>query len=107
VTRQSENPRTLPAMRSTTIYGWSCLATREATGMGLRMALALFVFWETRNIWQRGVGRCRQFSVFPLSDSNRLRAGALWRAGGMLGQGDFEGSRQLSRGFGHLPRSRQ
>jgi predicted ATPase/DNA-binding winged helix-turn-helix (wHTH) protein len=63
----------------------------------LRMAVALFAFWESREDLAEGYQSLQ--AALRLSGSgtrSRLRAGALWRAAALLQfQGDFEQSMQL------------
>ena len=67
--------------------------------MGVTHGSCSFRFWETREHLAEGCQSLQAVLRLPGSAiRTRLRAGALWRAGGMLGfQGDFEGSRQLHR----------
>lgn len=79
--------------------GLAWLVEKQLSEWALRMALALFVFWESREYLAEGYQSLQAALRLPGSaDRTRVRAGALWRTGAMLGfQGDFEGGWQLHR----------
>ena len=74
------------------------IGTRQSE-WALRMAVALFPFWEGREHLAEGCQSLEAALLLPASTvRTRLRAGALWRAGALLGfQDDFEQSMQLHR----------
>jgi tetratricopeptide (TPR) repeat protein len=77
--------------------GW--LLHREAADWALRMVFALFDFWETREHLAEGCDSLQAVLCLPgAAARTRMRAGALWRTGAMLGfKGDFTNSLQAHR----------
>ncbi len=76
-------------------FAW--LVEKQQSEWALRMAVALFTFWENREHLAEGFESLHAALLLPSSAGRtRLRAGALWRAGALLGfQSDFEQSMQL------------
>jgi predicted ATPase/DNA-binding winged helix-turn-helix (wHTH) protein len=76
-------------------FAW--LIERQQSEWALRMAVALFAFWESREHLAEGCESLKAALRLPASAARtRLRAGALWRAAALLQyQGDFENSMQL------------
>jgi predicted ATPase/DNA-binding winged helix-turn-helix (wHTH) protein len=76
-------------------FAW--LIDKQHSEWALRMAVALFAFWESREHLPEGRQSLEASLRLPgAATRTRLRADALWRAGALFGfQGEFEHSMQL------------
>jgi tetratricopeptide (TPR) repeat protein len=79
--------------------GLAWLLKSHVADWALRMALALFDFWESREYLSEGCQLMQAALRLPAAAARTaVRAGVLWRAGAMLGfQGELEHSLQLHR----------
>lgn len=102
------NAKTLPADRESWLatcdaehynlraaLAW--LIEKQQSEWALRMAVALFPFWESREHLAEGCQSLNPALLLPTSPvPTRLRAGALWRLGALVGfRGDFKQSMRL------------
>jgi tetratricopeptide (TPR) repeat protein len=73
------------------------LIEKQQSEWALRMAVALFAFWESRERLVEGCQSLNAALLLPTSPlRTRLRAGALWRLGALVGfRGDFKQSMRL------------
>jgi predicted ATPase/DNA-binding winged helix-turn-helix (wHTH) protein len=108
VIAEEGNAKTLPADRESWLatcdaehynlraaLAW--LIEKQQSEWALRMAVALFAFWESREHLAEGCQSLNAALLLPTSPlRTRLRAGALWRLGALVGfRGDFKQSMRL------------